>query len=220
MIASFMKIKISFEDREKIRFTSDFHLNHPREFLWGARGFSSMQEHDEWILEQLQTLPKNTILVNLGDSCLNDASGETFAALAQFEFEQHYLLNSNHMSGAKQAYQSTRDKLGLNFEDVYPISYGNITFVGDYLELYFGRKMFPVMHYPILSWNNMGRGSLMVSGHCHNNNPLTNASSDRMKVIDVGVDSNIERYGSAFITYDQLLEVGAERENSIIDHHE
>ena len=27
-------------------FTSDLHIGHDKEFIWGSRGFSSLEEHD------------------------------------------------------------------------------------------------------------------------------------------------------------------------------
>jgi len=53
--------------------TSDTHFNHDRSFLWQPRGFNSIQEHDEVIIENWNKIVKpNDIVFHLGDVMLGD----------------------------------------------------------------------------------------------------------------------------------------------------
>lgn len=56
-----------------IYFTSDLHFGHNKEFLYGLRGFSSIEEHDEQIIKNWNQIikPEDTIYI-LGDVMLGD----------------------------------------------------------------------------------------------------------------------------------------------------
>ena len=56
----------------KIWFTSDLHLGHDREFMYGPRGFSSIFQHDEELLARWNSVvaPEDTVYI-LGDLILN-----------------------------------------------------------------------------------------------------------------------------------------------------
>ena len=54
-------------------FTSDTHFGHDRGFLWGPRGFNSINEHDEEVIRRWNEVvsPDDTVYL-LGDVMLND----------------------------------------------------------------------------------------------------------------------------------------------------
>lgn len=57
----------------EIWFTSDTHFCHQREFLWGPRGFTNVEEMNEAIIERWNKVVKpNDIVYHLGDTMLND----------------------------------------------------------------------------------------------------------------------------------------------------
>lgn len=57
----------------KIFLTSDTHFGHDREFLWGPRGFTNSQEHDEAVIKNWnETVGPNDIVYHLGDLMLGD----------------------------------------------------------------------------------------------------------------------------------------------------
>lgn len=57
-------------------FSSDLHFGHSRQFLYGPRGFSSIEEHDETIIENWNKIVKpNDVAYLLGDLMLNDNEG-------------------------------------------------------------------------------------------------------------------------------------------------
>ena len=57
----------------KIWLTSDLHFCHDREFVWKARGFNSVEEMNEAIVERFNSVikPEDTLYI-LGDIMLND----------------------------------------------------------------------------------------------------------------------------------------------------
>ena len=57
----------------KIFLTSDTHFGHDREFLWGPRGFTSFQEHDEAIIKNWnEVVGPDDIVYHMGDLMLGD----------------------------------------------------------------------------------------------------------------------------------------------------
>ena len=56
-----------------IWFTSDLHLSHDKEFLWGPRGFKDQYEMNEAIVERWNNVvAPDDIVYNLGDIALSD----------------------------------------------------------------------------------------------------------------------------------------------------
>ena len=56
-----------------IYFTSDTHFSHNRGFLYEPRGFSSIEEHDETIVENWnKTIKPEDCIFLLGDTMLNN----------------------------------------------------------------------------------------------------------------------------------------------------
>lgn len=55
-----------------IYFTSDLHFGHAKEFLWRPRGFNSIEEHDEAIISNWNSViePQDTVYI-LGDLTLD-----------------------------------------------------------------------------------------------------------------------------------------------------
>ncbi len=57
--------------------------------------------------------------------------------------------------------------------------------IEDYRVLKHNDQKYVMMHYPILSWDGMHKGSYMLHGHCHDN-----LVYEDIKRLDVGVDGN------------------------------
>jgi calcineurin-like phosphoesterase family protein len=78
-----------------IWFTSDWHLGHDQEFIYEKRGFSSIREHDEVILENVRKLVRpGDKLYHLGDLCFSNYN-ETFEKVKGLLFEK-VLVIGNH----------------------------------------------------------------------------------------------------------------------------
>lgn len=58
---------------EKIFLTSDTHFGHDREFIWGPRGFTSLEEHDKTIIKNWnEVVDPNDVVYHCGDLMLGD----------------------------------------------------------------------------------------------------------------------------------------------------
>lgn len=159
-------------------FTSDTHFCHNQGFLYEPRGFSSIEEHDEAIVENWNKVVKpNDIVYHLGDTMLNDNEKgiECFKRLNG----QIFLIFGNHETEARKnlLFSECRDKM-LGGWYAYQIKYGKFS-------LY-------LSHYPTLTANyddkRLSQHVINLHGHTHQqanflypNNPF---------MYHVGVDSH------------------------------
>ena len=76
-------------------------------------------------------------------------------------------------------------------------------------------KYFCQFHYPIASWNGIGKGYYMTHGHCHQT--LDKRLQDRLgRILDVGVEGN--NYRPWHI--DEVVKWMESKEPSQVDHHD
>jgi len=70
-------------------------------------------------------------------------------------------------------YDDCRKQLDLLEDDIeiYPLNYPSSPFVflGHYAEVWIDDVMCVLTHYPIASWNRIGKGAYNIHGHCHRN---------------------------------------------------
>ena len=141
----------------EIFLTSDTHFGHQPEFLWKPRGFSSVEEMDEAIIENWnKVVPKDGITYLLGDTMLNDnAHGlECFKRLNG----QIFLIYGNHDSDARK---------NLLFTELSGKMLG-----GWYAWLIkYGKLSIYMSHYPTLTANyddkHFSQHVLSLHGHSH-----------------------------------------------------
>lgn len=138
-----------------IFFVSDTHFGHQPEFLWKPRGFSSVEEMDEAIIENWNRIVKpNDMIIHLGDTMLNDNEHglECFKRLNG----QISIIWGNHDTEA-------RKKLLCALPNVIALGYAHV-FKHDKLSFY-------VSHYPTLTANfdekYFTRHVLSLHGHTH-----------------------------------------------------
>jgi calcineurin-like phosphoesterase family protein len=70
-------------------------------------------------------------------------------------------------------------------------------------------------HYPLLTWNKAGKGSIMAHGHCHNN--ITEKHNKGTRRIDVGVDNPVANF--APISLKKLCKIMEGINYTPVDHH-
>ena len=65
-------LKLTHNDSHKVFFTSDTHFNDAKNFIFEARGYKSVAEHNAALIAKISEVvrPEDT-LIHLGDSCLN-----------------------------------------------------------------------------------------------------------------------------------------------------
>jgi len=214
--------KLKFPNLEDVYVVSDLHYGHDRDFIWGKRGFGSVDESNEQlVLEWNKRVDYTKTVIHLGD-LLFSANEERFWKLVdRLNFETLYLLWGNHVSGQKQAYQSSLEKqFGSNIDfEVYPLRAQspcgkNVVFLPNYVEMLVEKEFFTLFHYPISSWNGQSHGSIMLSGHCHGNFAGSNPRTGKGKILDVG----IECFGGP-ISLKFVVDFLKDREYHTVDHH-
>lgn len=160
-----------------IYFTSDLHIGHDKPFLWGGRGFSSIEEHDTEILKRWNSVVSvdDTVYI-LGDLCLGGNEKEWDKIFKNLN-GQKYVITGNH---------DTVNKIAR-----YELDY-NMTCYG-LAALYKHTKkwIFYLSHYPTFTANfddkQKHRHIINLYGHTHQS---TNFFNDNPYMYHVGVDSH------------------------------
>lgn len=185
---------------KKIYFVSDLHINQDKEFVYGERGFSSGEEHDEYIYESIKSISdQDSILINLGDSCFRDNDTWHFNRLAAIPFYKHYHIWGNHPSGAKQVYKSeVAARYGDSDLQVYPLEYKNVTFLPPIQNFTWGDQFIVCSHFPLSIWDHCKDGSWHLNGHCHGSFNETRGNCGFGKTLDVGVDTALQYNNEPF----------------------
>tara|TARA_R110000744_G_scaffold56820_1_gene119754 strand:+ start:13294 stop:14076 length:783 start_codon:yes stop_codon:yes gene_type:complete len=115
-------------DQCNIWFASDFHLDHDKEFVWGARGFENVVDHKNFILwrsnvagTSLQPDKKENILVYLGDFSLSSTLIKTTRSLDFIakSYDKVYYIPGNHESYIRNIKKTVR--ILKNFINGYSI---------------------------------------------------------------------------------------------------
>ena len=157
--------------------TSDFHFGHDREFVWKARGYSSVEEMNEIQIKKFNSLvqPDDTVYI-LGDLMLGN-NDEGIKCLKQLNGNK-YFVRGNHDT-------DVRVKLYMDEQNA------NIGFLGDATTLKYRKYHFYMSHYPTMTGNlqkeSLRQMTLNLYGHTHQ---ITNFYQDMPFMYHVGVDSH------------------------------
>ena len=185
---------LTFREIDKIFVTTDTHIHHKQNFVWGARGFASMEAHDKAVIDSINdTVKYDDILFHLGDLCLNTTLPQFEEILSQLNCQNIYMLWGNHPNPHyKNVYLPIVKKiLGNDFtpeSEVYPIRYRNVIYIGNYVEVSLGGQYCVLQHYPIMVWNHMKGGAWMLCGHSHGAYEPTTANYPEGKILDCNWD--------------------------------
>lgn len=166
-------------------FTSDLHLHHERILQLTNRPFESVDEMDDALVRNInETVGTDDVLWILGDVCMGKEkiqSCERF--LDALDCKEVHLIIGNHDARKRR-------------EDLLTVGFSSVS---DYEEVKLGGKKLGILcHYPLMSWNSMRHGSIMLHGHIHapaSYNVENKANGIRR--YDVGVDANDFRPVSA-----------------------
>lgn len=145
-----------------IYFTSDLHLNHDREFIWGPRGFKNVYEMNETIIKNWnKTINTEDDVYVLGDLMLGDNEAG-IKIIKQLKGKIHVVLG-NHDT-------STRIELYNQCFNIVEICYATQIKINGWV--YF------LSHYPTMTCNLEKEFSkhciLNLYGHTHQQNNFYN----------------------------------------------
>ena len=157
--------------------TSDLHFGHDREFIFGPRGFKTIQEHDEAIIERWNSIitDEDEVYI-LGDLMLKD-NEHGIECLSRLKGHK-YFVTGNH---------DTTTRMALYMDE----QGANIAWCGDATRLKYKGYNFYLSHYPTLTGNlekeSLKQMTLNLFGHTHQK---TNFYEDRPYMYHVGLDSH------------------------------
>ena len=142
---------------KKIYFSSDLHFCHNKDFIYKARGFNSIEEHDEELIERFNSIvtPEDDLWI-LGDLMLGD-NDEGIKKIKQLNGNLH-IIYGNHDSDIRIAAYNTLD---------------NVVEGGFGVRLKYAGRTFYLSHYPTLTSNTddeqkpLKRRVFNLCGHSH-----------------------------------------------------
>ena len=164
----------------KIFVSSDYHFNHDREFLWKARGFNSVDEMNEAIIANHNSVitDEDDIYI-LGDICLGGGApgitDKNQALIERLNGRIHVILG-NHDTPARQ-------KMYMMCKNVVDVKYADM--------IHYRGYHFYLSHFPTITSNlekeTLKQCTICLFGHTHQNN---NFFMDMPFMYHVGVDSH------------------------------
>lgn len=165
-----------------IFFTGCTHINHDRIIELCQRPFQSIDEHDNYLINQINiTVNKNDRLYLLGDIGAFKNINETKDFRKKINCSDVRLVIGNHDPLSMTAYK------------------GIFQQAGDILEYVFGTEKFQriiMCHYSMLVWNQSFRGSYHCYSHTHAKiESLCDQIMPQRRSLDVGVDNAARLFG-------------------------
>ena len=179
---------------QDIWFTSDLHFFHKGvlSFCEDTRPWEDLETMHEGLIGEWNSKVKpDDIIFHLGDFSFKGKSA-TEDVLSQLNGRKIMILG-NHDKVLRSAI-----KTGTH----------GIEFIGDYLEIRINGTKVCMSHFPMASWNQQGRGSLMLFGHTHG------SYKPDGRTMDVGYDN----FGT-ILSADSVLEYLLSKEIYTVDPH-
>jgi len=212
-------LKHAYNDRHKLFFSSDWHIFHDPSWevpIWKQRGYNSVGEANQGTLNKInEKVPENATIYYLGDGFLNTTDDKVLEWLSQIKCKDIRYIWGNHCSNMYRLYkQEVLRQYNLTDVEVYPLKMGNITFLGNHLEIQVGKKVIVMNHFPLKIWHRNNRGSWNLSAHSHNSDIERLPSHPIGKGLDVGIDCG-HVWG-----WDELEDVMSTKTIFISDHHD
>ena len=175
-------MKIVIEKGQRVYFTSDTHYNHTNicrgvstwEGSRGTRDFNTLHQMNSILVNGINSIVgENDVLIHLGDWSFGGIDSIA-------EFRNQIVCKNIHLILGNHDHHIENNREG---------SQGLFKSVSHYNTLEVGQFKFRLMHYPISSWDGLGKGVMHLHGHCHLPTNLRLSKGQRM---DVGMDGHPE----------------------------
>lgn len=155
--------------------TSDWHFNHDREFIWKPRGFTSVEEMNEEIIQRHNEVVKDSDTVYaLGDLMLSPDVDKGLELINRLNGKICFVRGNHDTDRRVQAYLQS-----------------HVLCMGDAYSMKCNGYHFYLSHYPTLTANlekeSLKQCILNLYGHTHQ---TTNFYNDMPFMYHVGVDSH------------------------------
>jgi calcineurin-like phosphoesterase family protein len=158
---------------------------------------------------------EDNFLYFLGDGFLNATDEQVLEWFSRINCQNIHTLWGNHSSNTFRIYrQAVLEKYGDPEIEVYPMRFNNVVFLGNYQEIYIGKKLIVLQHFPIKTWNNNSRNSFHLHGHSHNTDKSRNPEHPMGKCLDCSWDWKKDIW-----SFEEIEDVMSTKEMQIFDHH-
>jgi calcineurin-like phosphoesterase family protein len=139
-----------------------------------TRNFTTIEKMNSSIVNNInEVVGQDDMLIHLGDW--------SFGGFEQIrEFWERIICKNIHLVLGNHDHHIENNRDG---------SQGLFKSVSHYNTLEIGQFKFRLMHYPISSWDGLGKGVMHLHGHCHLPNNLKLSKGQRM---DIGMDGHPE----------------------------
>lgn len=186
----FLNKELKFNtNKQNVWFVSDLHLNHAKSFVFEARGFKTIEEHNAFIINKINELVRpDDVLFSLGDFCLNSSEENFESFISRINCQNIYYLWGNHPNPSRKVFLREVAKLGIGDVEVYPFRYKNLIFIGNHAEIIVNGQFIVLNHFPLFCWNHMSKFSWMLTGHEHGEMESLLPNCDSKKICDMGWD--------------------------------
>ena len=144
-------------------FTGDTHFGDRRALRFDKRPFADLVEHDEELVRRWnETVAPGDVVWHLGDFALRPRPERIAALLGRLNGEKHLIVGNN--------------------DGLATLAAPGWASLQHYAELTVDGRPVVLCHYPLRTWNGIGKGAIDLHGHSHGRlAPLT-------RQYDVGVD--------------------------------
>lgn len=164
----------------KIWLTSDLHLGHDREFIYGPRGFDSIEEHDKTIIKNWNELVSWDDEVWLLGDCMLGDNESGCRKLNQLAGNIRIIAGNHDTATRIQMYANIRPTI-LTMGLAYILKYQGYSF---YLS-----------HYPTITSNlddnkPLNRRVIGVTGHCHTKNKFKDMNKGLIYHVELDAHNN------------------------------
>jgi calcineurin-like phosphoesterase family protein len=160
----------------------------------------------------------------LGDTVLGagENSYNVFCTLLNvLKYHTLYIAGGNHTAAIRRIFNDNL-KAGGAVDEFYRLKVRefqrDVYIIPNYYEIFIGGQHVVLSHYPILSFNGMGRDSIHLHGHSHSSlkkNQWINDNYLTAKVLDVGLE-NTMLAPLPYLEIEKIMEI---KEDKTFDHH-
>lgn len=212
-----MRIKLPNPSRTFI--SSDFHYMHKNI----CKGCTSWKDGATRPYDDPETMSKDLVdninsrvgrddwLIHMGDWTFGGA-GKLEEFRGRINCRNIICLMGNHDQAGGYEYNTVTNCWNHRKPSRFSPSLFSLT--TDYLEFRYDKTLYCLSHYPLASWNESGRGSVMLHGHCHNN---LHKDFCRGRIFDMGVDN--PRWDFKPVQLTKIHEIAMDTRIYTSDHH-
>jgi calcineurin-like phosphoesterase family protein len=160
--------------RKKLFLTSDEHYKHKRIIGYQKRPFTSLEEMDNTLVENHNSVVKNTdVVIHIGDFCFGKA--KDFHEISEKLHGLHFFMDGSHDRSLRDFFKSPEDYEGTK---------GKLFLLPKLFEFTFNGEKIVLCHYQLQKWWASHHGSYHFFGHSHGKSECLPIHSR-----DIGVDT-------------------------------